>query len=105
MSKKNSKKILKCPDDVDRRTCRPKIGATTHANLRVVLDLARPKSKLVNKESTRLRECDCAARAAQTLPAHLRVGEGECEVGRDALLAHTGFDVSFHTKPGTNVAW
>ena len=48
-------KKLKCPDDVDRRTCRPKFGATTHANLREVdVELARPKSKSVNKEDTLL---------------------------------------------------
>ena len=89
---KNRRK-LKCPDDVDRRTCRPIDGATTHADLRVVeLDLARPRSENMNTIAT-LGECDCAARVAQALPSHLRVGECEREVGRYALLAHTRLDV------------
>ena len=40
-----------------------------------------------------LGEGDGAARIAQTLPAHLRVGEGEGEISRDALFAHTGLGI------------
>ena len=51
MSKKNRSE-LKCPDDVDRRTCRPIDGATTHADLRGVwLDLARSWSKFVDEDA------------------------------------------------------
>ena len=39
-----------------------------------------------------LGEGDGAARIAQTLPAHLRVGECEREIGRDALFAHARLD-------------